>query len=118
MRYLHHLLAIFVLTAVTPMVAFAEGKKKDPDLQRVQDSINKDNKPKGAGRTEGGRVSVENKSGVGVYVGGGGKPPSHDNPKGEKRMDAGVQYRFGGSGKGSTPPASTSTKPTVKRRAP
>jgi hypothetical protein len=49
-----------------------------------------------------GRVSVDvNKSGtVGVYVGGGGKPKTHDNPKGETHGEIGVQIRFGGSKKG------------------
>jgi hypothetical protein len=75
--------------------------KKDADLQRAQDAINSGNKAKGAVRTDGehSRVSVENKAGVGVYVEGGGKAPSHDNPKGEKRAGAGVQFRFGGTSK-------------------
>jgi len=48
-----------------------------------------------------GRVSVDvNKSGtVGVYIGGGGKPKTHDNPKGEMHGEVGVQIRFGGSKK-------------------
>ena len=48
----------------------------------------------------GGRVTIENKkTGVGVYVGGGGSAPSRNNPKGEKRGEAGVSIRFGGSKK-------------------
>jgi len=49
-----------------------------------------------------GRVSVDvNKSGtVGVYISGGGKPKTHDNPKGEKHAGVGIEIRFGGSKKG------------------
>jgi hypothetical protein len=49
-----------------------------------------------------GRVSVDvNKSGtVGIYMGGGGKPKTHDNPKGEKHGEIGVRITFGGSKKG------------------
>ena len=94
-------LAVFTITAATPLAA-ADKKdrsvKKDPDLQRAQDMINQDRPAKkGAVRTDGekGRVSVETKSGAGVYGEAGGKPPSHDNPKGEKKVGGGVQYRFG-----------------------
>jgi hypothetical protein len=46
--------------------------------------------------SSGGRATVENKkSGVGVYVGAGGKPASRDLPKGEKRAEAGISVRFG-----------------------
>jgi hypothetical protein len=49
-----------------------------------------------------GRVSVDvNKSGtVGVYAGGGGKPKTRDNPKGEIHGELGVQFKFGGAKKG------------------
>jgi hypothetical protein len=88
-----------LLAAAAP--ALAEEKKKDPDLQRAQDAVNRDKPQKGSVRTdpEKGRVSVENEKGQGVYVEGGGKPPSHDNPKGEVKGGAGVQIRFGGDKK-------------------
>lgn len=87
-----------ITTMATSPLALAD---KDPDLQRTQDSINNDSQKKEAVRTdsENKRISVETKSGKGVYVEGGGKPPSHDNPKGEKKVGAGVQIRFGGSDK-------------------
>lgn len=90
------LAAASIAVMATSPLALAD---KDPDLQRAQDSINRDRKTKGAVRTdaEHGRASVETKSGVGVYGEAGGKPPSHDNPKGEKKVGAGVQLRFGGS---------------------
>jgi len=92
---------LLVTAGVVGVVAMAPPAwaDKDPALQRAQDSINGDKKPKGAVRTDGehGRVSVETKSGIGVYGEAGGKPPSHDNPKGEKKVGAGVQLRFGGS---------------------
>jgi len=87
-----------LLAAAAPALA---QQKKDPDLQRAQDAINKDKPQKGPVRTDPdkGRVSVENEKGQGVYVEGGGKAPSHDNPKGEVKGGAGVQIRFGGEKK-------------------
>ncbi len=85
-----------VAVIATSPLALAD---KDADLERAKDRINSDKTTKGAVRkdAEHGRVSVETKSGVGVYGEAGGKQPSHDNPKGEKKGGAGVQLRFGGS---------------------
>jgi hypothetical protein len=48
-----------------------------------------------------GHVSVDvNKSGtVSVYAGGGAKPKTRDNPKGEKHVEVGAQLKFGGAKK-------------------
>jgi hypothetical protein len=37
-------------------------------------------------------------SNAGVYAGGGGQAPSHFNPKGEKKVEGGVAWRFGKGG--------------------
>lgn len=42
-----------------------------------------------------GQASVETHSGVGVYGSAGGSPPTHDNPRGERHVGAGVVIRFG-----------------------
>lgn len=44
-------------------------------------------------------VSVESKSGKGVYVTGGGTAPSKFNSRGERHVGAGVVIRFGGKKK-------------------
>ena len=42
-------------------------------------------------------IYVPKGSKVGGYVEGGGSQPSHFNPKGEKRVGAGIAIPFGGS---------------------
>lgn len=59
----------------------------------------KEKKEKGKVYVDKGRVNVDVGKDTTVYGKGGGKPPSHDNPKGEKRGEVGIEWRFGGKGK-------------------
>lgn len=61
----------------------------------------KDEKKKPRARVDKNGASVDvNKSGtVSVSVGGGGKPRTRQNPKGEKHVGVDVRVKFGGSKK-------------------
>ncbi len=46
-----------------------------------------------------GYVDIAKDKSVRGYGSVGGDPPSRQNPKGERRVEGGVEYRFGGSKK-------------------
>ncbi len=109
-------LTALIATIAVSSLAIAEEKKKDPDLERAKEIINKDKETKGPIRvdSEKQRVSVENKDGKGVYVGGESKEKTHNTPA-ERRVEAGVQIRFGGDKKEAEPKKKDEEKKDTKK---
>lgn len=77
-------------------MGYADDKKKEPIPFKVEKT---EKPPVNVQKTNDGAraIYVPKGSKVGGYVEGGGKQPTHDNPKGEKRGGVGIAIPFGGS---------------------
>src|ERR1700687_1757074 len=81
-------IAMIAVLGVATSIGYAEDKKSDP--KKTAPTPIKVEKTK-----DGARATYVPKT-AGVYVEGGGRQPSHQEPKGEKHAGAGVVYKFGG----------------------
>ena len=86
-QYISYLAVVVIFGSVS--MGYADDKKpakKDPTPVKVEKT-----------NTGARAIYVPKGSKVGGYAEGGGSQPTHFNPKGEKRVGAGIAIPFGGS---------------------
>ncbi len=88
----------FSAAALIAVMAASHGAAADENTERLRKYLDEEKPARSAVQVdhERNRVSVESKSGVGFYAGGNVNSPSLDNPRGERRVEGGLQIRFKG----------------------
>ena len=103
-QHITRLMIILMLGMLS--IGYAQDKKKDPKDEKKS--------PVKVEPTKSGARASYVPGSVGVYAEGGGRQPSHNEPKGEKNAGAGIVIKFGGPEKGTPVQPPTESTGTAK----